>query len=59
MPRPPAELRKLDDEERRRARAHLRLRWEGRFRRALWILGGIGLLALVALLAWMAGYFPS
>jgi len=57
MPRPPAELRKLDDEERRRSRAHRKLRWEGRVRAALWILGSIGLIALVFYLATLSGFF--
>ncbi len=55
MPRPPAELRKLEEEERRRARVHRRLRWEQRLRVWLWILGGIGLLVAIALLARLAG----
>jgi cell division septal protein FtsQ len=58
MPRPPAELRKLEEEERRRANAHRRVRWGRRLRVALWILGGIGLLGLIALLARLAGFFP-
>ena len=56
MPRPPAELRKLDDEERRRARAHRRVRWERRLRIGLWILGGAVLLLAIALLARLAGF---
>jgi hypothetical protein len=56
MPRPPAELRKLEDEERRRARAHRRLVWRGRLLVALWLLGGIGFLIVLALLARLAGF---
>lgn len=47
MPIPPGELRKLRDEERRRAAAHRRIRWEARRRKLLWII--VGLLSLVAL----------
>ena len=54
MPRPPAELRKLEEEERRRARAHRRLLWGRRLRMTLWFLGGIGLLFLIALLIRLA-----
>jgi cell division septal protein FtsQ len=59
MPRPPAELRRLEEEERRRARAHRRVRWGRRLRMALWILGGIGLLVVIALLARRAGFSPG
>ncbi|MFI5341733.1 MAG: hypothetical protein ACHQ7N_18070 [Candidatus Methylomirabilales bacterium] len=59
MPRPPAELRKLEDEERRRARAHNRLRWVWRLRVALWILGGVTLLVVLVLLARLAGFSPG
>jgi hypothetical protein len=45
MPRPPAELRKLEDEARRRARAHRRLIWARRMRVTLWLLAAIGLVA--------------
>ncbi len=55
MPRPPAELRRLEDEELRRGRAHRRLRWEERLRVTLWILGGLSLLVVIALLARLAG----
>ena len=41
MPRPPAEIRRLEDEERRRLRADRRLIWGRRLRAGLWILGGI------------------
>jgi hypothetical protein len=36
MPRPPTELRRIEDEERRRERAHRRIRWERRWRVACW-----------------------
>lgn len=53
--RPPAEVRQIELEERRRARAHRRLRWEARWRKGLWI--GLALLVLVILayLARLAG----
>lgn len=51
----PGELQRLRDEERRRAQAHVRLRWARRRRVALWVLGGAGLLALLALGARVAG----
>ncbi len=47
MPRPGFEQRKLDEEERRRARAHRKLVWERRLRR--WPLA-LGLLVLLAIL---------
>jgi hypothetical protein len=56
MPRPPAELRKLEDEEGRRARAHRRLRWRRRVRVGLWILAGGVLLVAIALIARLAGF---
>lgn len=56
MPRPPAELRKLEDEERRRAGAHRRLQWERRLRMGLWLLGGLLLLAVFVLFARLAGF---
>ncbi len=56
MPRPPAELRKLEEEERRRARAHRQLIWGRRVRVALWLLCGVGLLAIIAFLARLAGF---
>ena len=59
MPRPPSELRKLDEEERRRARAHRRLQWEQRLRVGLWVLGGLLLLLAIVLVARLAGLFPS
>ena len=57
MPRPPSELRRLDEEERRRARVHRRLRWEQRLRMSLWVLGGLGLLVTIVLLARLAMRF--
>ena len=56
MPRPPAELRHIEDEERRRARAHRRLRWGRRLRVGLWTLGGVVLLAVFVLCARLAGF---
>jgi len=54
MPRPPAELRKLEDEERRRSQAHRRLQWERR-RHSIFlaaaVLTALGVLLLVARLA--------
>ncbi len=47
MPRPPAELRKLEEEEKRRDRAHRRLRWGQRLRRFAWA----GLVVLLLLFA--------
>ncbi len=55
MPRPPAELRRIDDEERRRARAHRRLAWERRRRVVFWIAGGLGILVTVGCLLRLAG----
>ena len=57
MPRPPSELRKLDEEERRRARAHRRLWWEQRLRISLWVLGGLGLFVTIVLLVRLAVLF--
>jgi hypothetical protein len=54
MPRPPAELRKLEDEAKRRTRAHQRLEWERR-RHGIFlvaaVLAALGVLLLVARLA--------
>lgn len=47
MPIPPGELRKLRDEERRRADAHRRIRWERLRKRFFWIFFSI--LVLVSL----------
>jgi hypothetical protein len=57
MPRPPSELRKLEEEERRRARVHRRLRWEQRLHASLWVLGGLGVLITIVLLARLVGLF--
>ncbi len=51
MPRPPAELRRIEDEERRRVRAHRRLVWERRRRFALWVTAAVGVLAALFSLA--------
>jgi len=56
MPRPPFELRAMEMEERRRELAHRRLRKQQRLRQILWILGGIGLLALLILALRLAGF---
>jgi uncharacterized oligopeptide transporter (OPT) family protein len=56
MPRPPAELRHIEDEERRRARAHRRLVWE-RWRRVVaWLAAGLIAAAALMLLAHLAGF---
>ena len=56
MPRPPAELRKLEEEERRRARAHRRLRWKERIRQVAWAaVGGLCLLLLILLVVRLVG----
>jgi hypothetical protein len=57
MPRPPSELRKLEEEERRRAHAHRRLRWEQRLRVSLWVLGGLGVFITIVLLARLVAEF--
>ena len=59
VPRPPTELRKLEEEERRRARAHRRLLWERRLRLTGWLLAIIGVLFLMVLLARLTGFFPG
>ncbi len=41
MPIPPGELRRLRDEERRRAAAHRRIRRERLLKRLFWILFGV------------------
>ncbi len=56
MLRPPAEVRRIEDEERRRARAHRRLAWARRWRVAFWIAGGLGVVIAVAFLARLAGF---
>lgn len=55
MPRPPAELRRIDDEERRRTRAHRRLVWERRRRVALWFVAGLAVLTAVAFVVRLGG----
>jgi hypothetical protein len=55
MPRPPAELRRIDDEERRRARAHRRLVWARRRRVALWFVAGLAVLTAFAVVARLGG----
>ena len=55
MPRPPAELRRIEEEERRRARAHRRLVWERRRRVALWFVAGLAVLTAVAVVARLGG----
>ena len=55
MPRPPAELRRIEEEERRRARAHRRLVWERRRRVALWFVAGLAVLTAVALVMRLGG----
>jgi hypothetical protein len=55
MPRPPAELRRIEEEERRRARAHRRLAWERRRRLALWVAAGLVAAAALMSLARLAG----
>jgi hypothetical protein len=55
MPRPPAELRRIEEEERRRARAHRRLAWERRRRVALWFVAGLAVLTAVAVVVRLGG----
>ena len=55
MPRPPAELRRIEEEERRCARAHRRLVWERRRRVALWFVAGLAVLTAVAVVARLGG----
>ena len=55
MPRPPAELRRMDDEERRRVRAHRRLRWERRRRIALLFAIGLAVLAAAVFVVRLTG----
>jgi uncharacterized protein YbbK (DUF523 family) len=56
MPRPPAELRRMNDEERRRARAHRRLKRERRLRAALWLGAGLVLAAAAVSLVRLIGF---
>jgi len=55
MRRPATEMRRLEDEERRRTRAHRKLVWERRFRAGLWIVGLALLLIAIAILARLSG----
>ena len=55
MLRPPAEIRRMEEEERRRARAHRRLAWERRLRTGLWILGAMLLLGGLVLVFRLLG----
>jgi hypothetical protein len=59
MQRPPFEIRRMEDEQRRRERAHRALRWERRRRtlaRAATVLAPL-LLALLG--AYLLGVFPG
>lgn len=56
MPRPPAELRRMEEEERRRAQAHRRLAWERRRRVALWLAAGTVTVAALVSLARLVGF---
>ena len=55
MPRPPAELRRIDDEARRRAKVHRRLVWERRRRVALWFVAGLAVLTALAFVVRLGG----
>jgi hypothetical protein len=48
-------LRRIEEEERRRARAHRRLVWERRRRVALWFVAGLAVLTAVAVVARLGG----
>lgn len=54
MPRPPAELRKMEEEQRRRDRAHRRLRREGWVRAVVWL---APVLTILAVLLWFLTRF--
>lgn len=56
MPRPPCELRAMEEEEWRRARAHRRLRTAERLRRGALLLGGLALVVLGILILRLAGF---
>ncbi len=56
MPRPPVELRKMEEEASRRARAHRRLAWERRRRAVLWVAAGLVAAAALVSLARLAGF---
>jgi predicted anti-sigma-YlaC factor YlaD len=55
MPRPPTELRRIEDEERRRACAHRRLKRERWLRVAIWLGAGVTLAAAVVFLVRLVG----
>ena len=55
MRRPPTELRKMEDEERRRARAHSRLLWERRVHKVVWVAAGLAAIAVIAFVAHLTG----
>ncbi len=58
MQRPPSEVRRIEDERRRRARAHRAVRWQER-RRTLWRATLVLAPLLLALLgAHLLGLFP-
>lgn len=56
MPRPPVELRRIEDEERRRARAHRRLKWDRRLRVAIWLGAVLALAAVFVSFARLVGF---
>jgi hypothetical protein len=49
-------LRRIEDEERRRARAHRRVVWERRRRVVFWFAAGLTGLVAVAFIARLAGF---
>ena len=53
--RPPAEIRKMEQERSRREWAHRRLRWQRRLRVGVWVLGVVVALLLLALYLRLAG----
>jgi hypothetical protein len=55
MPRPPAELRRIEDEERRRVRAHRRLKRARRLRVMIWLGAGLALAAAFVFLVRLVG----
>jgi hypothetical protein len=55
MPRPPSELRRIEDEERRRARAHRRLKRRQWLRVVIWLGAGLTLAAAVVFLSRLVG----
>jgi hypothetical protein len=56
MPRPPAELRRIEDEEHRRAGAHRRLKRERRLRVAIWLGAVLALAAAFVFLVRLVGF---